>query len=135
VQYLRLNVSQFADNSSTHRLARVKEMPTPVNVTGAMGSEGWMRVSRCCAGILNILGDTEDVEYPIYRDGAAPDSDGFCFLCSFVLLSFISATLVTALFDLNNAILSVYPYQNPKLYPQPLLTIPITQAGQTDGAH
>ena len=49
---------QFDDPSSDHRLARVKQLPPPSDATG----------------ILSILGDTHDHQYPIYRTAVPPDS-------------------------------------------------------------
>ena len=56
-RYLHLNVSQFSDPSSLHRLARVKELPTPLTPEEVQG----------------ILGDTADKEYPIFRTDTASD--------------------------------------------------------------
>ena len=51
------DVPQRNDPSSVHRLARLKELPTPTNVTG----------------ILKVLGDTGDKQYPFYRTATPPD--------------------------------------------------------------
>ena len=56
-RYLHLNVSQFSDPSSLHRLARVKALPAPQNPET----------------VLHILGDTVDKEYPIFRTDTASD--------------------------------------------------------------
>ena len=50
-EYIRLNVDQFPDVSSAARLARVEQMPAPVNPYD----------------IITILGDTKNKSYPIYR--------------------------------------------------------------------
>lgn len=57
-EYLRLtNVSQYADVSSEHRLARANKLPAPTSATT----------------ILAILGDAGDIRYPIYRTNSPPD--------------------------------------------------------------
>ena len=56
-RYLHLNVSQFSDPSSVHRLARVKALPAPQNPET----------------VQHILGDTVDKEYPIFRTDTASD--------------------------------------------------------------
>jgi hypothetical protein len=64
VQYLRLNVSQFPDNSSTHRLARVREMPEPSSVQGGL----------CCATVDKESRGGRDPEHPWGHGGCAvPD--------------------------------------------------------------
>ena len=50
--------AQYDDPSLDHRLARVKQLPPPSDA----------------AGILSILGDTWDHQYPIYRTAVPPDS-------------------------------------------------------------
>lgn len=102
-QYLRLNVSHFPDPSSDHRLARIKQLPTPQSV----------------ADVRAILGDTGDKEYPIWRNGAAPDYDAY--------------TLATAIFDLSAATMSVYILENPALS-TPLFVMPIPRPHTTKHA-
>jgi hypothetical protein len=93
------HVKQSVSISSIHRLQRIDELP-PV---------------RTLDDIRNVLGDTKDagivlgesvecdtcLEYPIYRNGAAPDC------CS---------TLSTVLFDLDKKTATVY-IDNPKSSP------------------
>jgi len=55
--YRHLNVSDYTDESSVHRLERSNEFPRPENLTD----------------VATMLGDTKDPEYPIYRDGQPPD--------------------------------------------------------------
>jgi hypothetical protein len=50
-------------------------------------------------GIMSILGDTQDKEYPLYRDGSPPDTN--------------IVTLSTALFDLIANTLTIYSGVNP----------------------
>lgn len=71
-EFLRLEAAQTPDPSSTHRLARAEAMAAPTTV---------LRV-------LDILGDTADPTYPIYRTGTPPDE---------------YATLATATFEMFNA--------------------------------
>ena len=52
------NPAQYTDPSSQHRLARVQELPP----------------AQDDSDVLSILGDTYDHQYPIYRNGAPPDS-------------------------------------------------------------
>lgn len=84
--YLRLNVSQKTDESSIHRLNRTKEL---------IAENGLNTMEDIC----NILGDTQDTEYPLYRTSVAPDT---------------SSTLSTALFDIENQVLHIYEKSNPK---------------------
>lgn len=56
--YRHLNVSQEVDESTVHREARAEAMPAAETMSGA----------------LQILGDTADKAYPIYRNGAPPDT-------------------------------------------------------------
>jgi hypothetical protein len=70
-EFLRLEAAQTPDPSSAHRLARAEAMAAPTDV----------------ASVLDILGDTTDPSYPIYRTGAPPDE---------------YATLATATFELFN---------------------------------
>ena len=74
-RYLHLNVSQFSDPSSLHRLARVKALPAPQNPET----------------VLHILGDTVDKEYPIFRTDTASDHvdtlcTGACGVCVHVVV-------------------------------------------------
>jgi hypothetical protein len=55
-RYLRLSVPEdleYEDASSTHRHARAHECPEP----------------NCRAALLELLSDTQDTEYPIFREG------------------------------------------------------------------
>ena len=56
-RYLHLSVDQFSDPSSIHRLARVKALPVPTTPEN----------------VLDILGDTQDKDYPIFRTDTASD--------------------------------------------------------------
>lgn len=90
-QYDHLKVPEHYDPSSVHREARYKQM-TPVTSS---------------KDIHTILGDTQDREYPIYRDGlTGPDQD--------------VKTTATAFYDLLNRRLTVYT-SNPKTNPVPQL--------------
>jgi len=80
--YRRLKVPQYTDNSSVHREARANQMGPPTDMYD----------------ILQILGDTQDPQYPIFRDAVPPDC------CS---------TVATVAFDLQNLTASVYQ-ANPK---------------------
>eukprot|EP00297_Palpitomonas_bilix_P007293 CAMPEP_0113875328 /NCGR_PEP_ID=MMETSP0780_2-20120614/4887_1 /TAXON_ID=652834 /ORGANISM="Palpitomonas bilix" /LENGTH=414 /DNA_ID=CAMNT_0000861317 /DNA_START=29 /DNA_END=1273 /DNA_ORIENTATION=- /assembly_acc=CAM_ASM_000599 len=91
-QYRSLNVEQTADASSIHRLQREQEMPSPLTFEKE-GVEGVVK------GMFDILGDTADAKYPIYRDGKEPDTGVI--------------TLATALFNLKDAVMEVYT-DNPK---------------------
>jgi hypothetical protein len=66
--YLYLNVSSINDTSSVHRLDRYNEFPMPGSVHD----------------IRQILGDTKDAEYPIFRRGMAPDA-GVLTLATFIV--------------------------------------------------
>ncbi|XP_041376020.1 uncharacterized protein LOC121388648 isoform X2 [Gigantopelta aegis] len=87
-----LNVSQFSNSivSSQHRKARAFSLPSPRDIPGA----------------LNILGDTFDAKYPIYRSPRPTDDE---------------STEATAVFDVLHCLLYIYK-TNPKSG-QPLLTI------------
>jgi len=80
--YRDLAVKQHVDNSSIHRLARAQEMKAPTDQSG----------------IIQILGDTQDPSYPIFRDSKPPDC------CS---------TVSTTIFDLNKMVVIVW-VANPK---------------------
>jgi len=88
--YRHLNVSDNIDESSVHRLDRSWEISAPKNLTD----------------IADILGDTEDPEYPIYRDGNPPDD---------------ASTVCTVLFNLQVQQGHLY-LNNPKInYANPFL--------------
>ncbi|XP_077993557.1 beta-alanyl-dopamine/carcinine hydrolase-like [Glandiceps talaboti] len=93
--YEHLNISQFNDTSTQHRSARASKLPVPGNVKG----------------IFNILGDTADPDYPIYRNGKGKDR---------------AATIATAVFDLINGTMSVY-VDNPKTSEGPVVVFPLPQ--------
>jgi len=69
--YRRLDVTQYDSNSTLHRQVRADQFALPEN----------------SSDVLDILGDNQDKEYPIYRNGQAPDSG--------------SVTVSTVLFDLD----------------------------------
>jgi hypothetical protein len=85
--FQRLNIEQIPDKmtSSIHREARANELPEPTDP----------------AGLLLVLGDDLDKEYPIYRTATAPDT-GY--------------TLCTALVDLERNLMTVY-VKNPHAQP------------------
>lgn len=91
-QYLRLRPAggQTPDPSSEHRLARVGQL------AAALGAD----TMGTAAGLRDVLGDTHDPQYPLYRDGTPPD-DGV-------------VTLTTVLFDAANNSATFYR-GNPKL--------------------
>jgi len=74
--YRHLECDQDTDDSSVHRLKRINQMKL-----------------QSLRDIATILGDHNDTEYPIYRDGKKPD--GY-FTCA------------TSLFDLDNEVAKVY---------------------------
>ena len=81
------NVTQVHDDSSYHRQARADTLP----------------IAYDSQAIRNILGDTADAEYPIFRRGAAPDVD--------------SDTVCSAVFAHHSATsgtVELYCAQNPK---------------------
>ncbi|XP_078001144.1 beta-alanyl-dopamine/carcinine hydrolase-like [Glandiceps talaboti] len=78
----RLGIDHYTDDSSVHRAARIQQLPTPANMHD----------------ILEIMSDTHDEKYPIYRNGAPPD---------------VYATSGIGVFDLKKNTLSVY-MDNPK---------------------
>eukprot|EP01087_Luapelamoeba_hula_P007378 TRINITY_DN1810_c0_g1_i2.p1 TRINITY_DN1810_c0_g1~~TRINITY_DN1810_c0_g1_i2.p1 ORF type:complete len:392 (+),score=56.25 TRINITY_DN1810_c0_g1_i2:46-1221(+) len=82
--YKQLEAPQGTDESTVHRQSRVYALPAPARADD----------------IRNILGDTHDKDYPIYRDGAAPDTG--------------VVTVATALFNLNEARVTIW-HTNPKL--------------------
>jgi hypothetical protein len=87
-------VPHWTDKSSSERLKRALAMPVPTNITG-------MRA---------ILGDTQNTQYPIYRDGAAPDLG--------------DVTVSTGLYDLRNRVFALW-VTNPKTT-APALTRPMS---------
>ena len=88
--YLRLNVSQTQDASSIHRLNRTLEL-----ISGFPNKQ----ISNE-KQILEILGDTNDPEYPIYRNA----SNGDC-----------CATLITTVWNLQKQEFYWFQKCNPKL--------------------
>lgn len=86
--YLRLtNVSALDDASSDHRLNRTLELIAE--------NDGIRNLDT----IIEILGDTQDDEYPIYRTSKSPDE---------------ATTLATVVFDIANGVFKVYQQCNPK---------------------
>eukprot|EP00483_Globobulimina_turgida_P012045 UN12067 len=88
--YLRESVSQKVDESSVHRLQR----------TQTLVAENALNTVR---DVENILGDTQDSSYPIYRTSQSPDG---------------SYTVATAIFDVGRQVLHVYEDCNPKICEQ-----------------
>jgi hypothetical protein len=86
-QYQRLSVPERIDTSSLHRVARIQQL-SPVK------------------DVLTVLGDTEDKQYPIYRNGASPDTN--------------IATTATVMFDIANKKAQVF-ITNPIIEPTPVL--------------
>ncbi|CAI8008523.1 hypothetical protein GBAR_LOCUS5833 [Geodia barretti] len=84
----------YTDPSSQHRLARVKQLPPPTD----------------SAGVISILGDTGDPQYPIFRTATPPDS---------------AATIATALFDLGAEKKIFYMYRGNPAHVKPSLVIPL----------
>lgn len=85
--YLYLRVPSVNDTSSVHRLNRYMEFPMPTNVTDARA----------------ILGDHQDAAYPIFRNGAPPDSG--------------VATLATMVADVAAGTVMVWAGSNPMTNP------------------
>ncbi|XP_070574451.1 beta-alanyl-dopamine/carcinine hydrolase-like [Ptychodera flava] len=98
--YQHTNVSQYNDTSTQHRSARAGNLPIPGNLKE----------------IFNILGDTADSEYPIYRDGKGKDH---------------AATVVTGVFDLINFNISIY-VDNPKTSQGPVIVFPLPKKAATE---
>lgn len=73
-KYMFLDVEENPSDSSQHRMDRAAELPKPTDADG----------------ILLVLGDTEDEEYPIYRT-STPDTNG----------DDTGYTLATALFSIH----------------------------------
>lgn len=86
--YLRLNVNQQIDISSQYRLNRTQQL---------IQQNGTPKHKQ---DIFNILGDTQNTQYPIYRNGKSPDS---------------AVTLATCLFDLHDQTMTVFENCNPML--------------------
>jgi hypothetical protein len=95
-QYDYLKVEEHYDPSSQHRAKRYEAM-APV---------------RSESDIYTILGDTQDQDYPIYREGNPPDTD--------------VKTVATAVFDLTARTLLVYT-SNPKTEPKVQLQFEMDQ--------
>ena len=91
--YITLATACANDPSSDHRMATLATYAVP-NAT---------------RDIAQMLGDTSDPMYPIYRDGRAPDTD--------------VVTLTTVVYDLQQKMAMVYA-SNPRLG-KPLLTLPL----------
>ncbi|KAG2373332.1 hypothetical protein C9374_012198 [Naegleria lovaniensis] len=90
--YRDLKVPQYLDPSSVHRQARMEQF---INTSVTTPQQ-----------VLSILGDNQDKEYPIYRNGAPPDTD--------------VKTLATVLFNLVTREVSIYN-ENPK-HAKPIYT-------------
>eukprot|EP01084_Bolivina_argentea_P109074 194951_1 len=82
--YERLNIDQYEDVSSVHRRNRTIQIINNDNGTLTDMNQ-----------IIYILGDTQDQQYPIYRNGSV-------------------ATLMTSLYDLKNGFAYFYEQCNPK---------------------
>lgn len=86
--YVRiLDVAATDDISSDNRLDRTQEL---------VGSYGGINTQD---NIVDILGDTQNSDYPIYRDSKAPDD---------------ASTLATGVFDLVQGYFYIYEQCNPK---------------------
>lgn len=88
--YRNLKVPQYLDPSSVHRQSRMEQFSRNSVTTPQQ--------------VLAILGDNHDKEYPIYRNGAPPDTD--------------VKTVATVLFNLVTREVSIYN-ENPK-YDKPI---------------
>lgn len=89
------NAVECLETKSTfERTKRAEEMKPPENIEE----------------IKNILGDTENKEYPIYRTKSSTDTN---------------ATVSTAIFDLTNRTLEIY-VDNVKNNVKPLITLPLS---------
>ncbi|KAK6185935.1 hypothetical protein SNE40_008064 [Patella caerulea] len=88
------NIPQFINHtiSSIHRRKRAEQLPTPTDI----------------ASIRNILGDTGDSIYPIYRTPRPSDNTSTC---------------ATAIYDITRCVLSIYT-DNPKTA-SPVLQMPL----------
>jgi len=87
-----LNILQSPDKSTEHRQRRANEFQVPLVQQDA----------------LDILGDNQDSDWPIYRNSRAPDH---------------VSTVATVLFDLSGKKISVWD-SNPKI-DTPVLVLPI----------
>jgi hypothetical protein len=85
-QYELLKIEEHFGNSSTHRIARVKEMPVP----------------KDAASILSVLGDQNDTQYPIFHDVLSHERGELS-----------DWTMATALFDLDAKMMKMF-HGNPK---------------------
>ena len=85
-QYTTLNVAQHFNNSSKHRVARVAQLPVPYDAPA----------------VLNVLGDQDDVQYPLFHD-----------VLSHARGELSDWTLATVMFDLDNRTMTMY-HGNPK---------------------
>lgn len=85
-QYELLKRKETFGNSSTHRIARVAELPPPTNAKD----------------ILHILGDQEDILYPIFHDTRSHDRGELS-----------DWTMATALFDVDRRLMTMY-HGNPR---------------------
>jgi hypothetical protein len=86
-EYRRINVPALPSESSVHRAARIQEMPMST-----------------IEDALAILGDTKDLQFPIFRNASPPDER--------------LATLTSVVFDLKALTLTVYT-ANPASSPFP----------------
>lgn len=93
--FQRIDIEQLPEKmtSSFHREARASELPEPVDP----------------AGLLLVLGDEANKEYPIYRTATPPDT-GY--------------TLCTAMIDLERNLMTVY-VKNPYTEPHARYTVPM----------
>jgi len=86
-EYRRLSVPQFPDPSSQYRLQRINEIPKPKTIHET----------------AQILGDTKNKQYPVYRNSAPPDDSST--LSSMILLYEMSppghTTTSVLLYDSN----------------------------------
>eukprot|EP00771_Trimastix_marina_P001766 gnl/Trimastix_PCT/2864.p1 GENE.gnl/Trimastix_PCT/2864~~gnl/Trimastix_PCT/2864.p1 ORF type:complete len:449 (+),score=122.87 gnl/Trimastix_PCT/2864:15-1361(+) len=93
--FLRALVPQRVSNSSSHRYVRGSKMAAP----------------HSAKTVADVLGDTHDTAYPIYRNQAPPD---------------YGCTLSTAVLDVDKELVRVYAQQNPKdAFEEPLGIFPI----------
>ncbi|KAH3761598.1 Peptidase C [Pelomyxa schiedti] len=92
-QYVRMSVNQKPGNSTLHRAATLDAYGSPLNVDSLLG----------------LLGDTSDPDYPIFRNGNAPDT---------------LFTISTVTFDFKSRAISVY-HANPALNePLQIMSLP-----------
>jgi hypothetical protein len=70
-KYKVLQVAQYQPDvtSSDYRTTRINQFPPPSNRVRLLFAISLTRKEI----IVSILGDTDDKEYPLYRDGKAPD--------------------------------------------------------------